>query len=53
MFADIDKFTQITEGMPAQKVADLLNSVFTSWDKVLISHGVEKIKTIGIFFTYP
>ena len=47
LFADIDRFTEMTEDMPAQKIANILNSIVTAWDKVLMVHGVEKIKTIG------
>ena len=47
LFADIDKFTTLTEGMEAQDVANILNTIVTAWDKVTHRHGVEKIKTIG------
>jgi PAS domain S-box-containing protein len=47
MFADIDKFTQHTNGMEAQEIATLLNSLVTTWDNLAKRYGVEKIKTIG------
>lgn len=35
--------------MEAQEVANLLNAIVSAWDQVVLRHGVEKIKTIGIF----
>eukprot|EP01107_Rhizomastix_libera_P005416 TRINITY_DN1881_c0_g1_i2.p1 TRINITY_DN1881_c0_g1~~TRINITY_DN1881_c0_g1_i2.p1 ORF type:complete len:1025 (-),score=324.32 TRINITY_DN1881_c0_g1_i2:1511-4555(-) len=47
LFVDIDHFTNKTEGMEAQDVANFLNTIVSAWDQVVLKHGVEKIKTIG------
>jgi adenylate cyclase len=47
LFADIVGFTSLAERLPASEVVALLDRVFTSWDALALSHGVEKIKTIG------
>ena len=47
LFADIVNFTQLTETQPAAKIVDLLNQVFSRFDRLAENHGLEKIKTIG------
>lgn len=47
LFADIHDFAQLTAGMPPAKVVELLNAVFSAFDRLAQQHGLEKIKTIG------
>ena len=47
LFADIVNFTQMTEQQSATNVVDFLNQVFSRFDRLAESHGLEKIKTIG------
>ncbi|MEM9804452.1 MAG: adenylate/guanylate cyclase domain-containing protein, partial [Cyanobacteria bacterium P01_D01_bin.56] len=47
LFADLVNFTQLTESQPAAEVVDFLNQVFSRFDELAESHGLEKIKTIG------
>ncbi|MEO0396740.1 MAG: adenylate/guanylate cyclase domain-containing protein [Cyanobacteria bacterium P01_A01_bin.137] len=47
LFADIVNFTQMTETESATNVVDLLNQVFSRFDRLAERHGLEKIKTIG------
>jgi adenylate cyclase len=47
MFADLVNFTQISAGMPAHKLVNLLNQVFSRFDQLSEKYGLEKIKTIG------
>ena len=47
MFADLANFTQLSEQTPAQMLVELLNEVFSAFDRLAERHGLEKIKTIG------
>jgi class 3 adenylate cyclase/CheY-like chemotaxis protein len=47
MFADLVGFTSLAAERPASDVVALLDDVFTRFDRLTISHGLEKIKTIG------
>jgi adenylate cyclase len=47
MFADIVNFTTMAEGMSPQHIFAMLNRVFSSFDALAETHGLEKIKTIG------
>ena len=47
LFADIVEFTQFSEGISAEMLVDVLNDIFTRFDSIADSHGIEKIKTIG------
>ena len=47
LFADIAGFTPLAERLPPSEVVALLDRVFARWDALALSHGVEKIKTIG------
>ena len=47
MFADIVNFTSIASKMSAEEVFRMLNGVFSRFDDLAESLGLEKIKTIG------
>jgi guanylate cyclase len=47
LFADIVGFTRLAERLPPSEVVALLDRVFAQWDALALSHGAEKIKTIG------
>lgn len=47
LFTDIVGFTVLSQTMPPQKLVDLLNTLFSSFDELVDRYGAEKIKTIG------
>jgi class 3 adenylate cyclase len=47
LFADIVGFTPLAERLAPSEVVAMLDRVFAGWDALALSHGVEKIKTIG------
>jgi len=47
LFADLAGFTNISRKMSAENVVNLLNDLFSRFDKLVEEHGAEKIKTIG------
>lgn len=47
MFADIVGFTQVAANMTPTQVFGMLNGIFSAFDDLAESHGLEKIKTIG------
>jgi class 3 adenylate cyclase len=47
MFADIVEFTRISATMSPQELVAVLNDVFTVFDGLVDSYGLEKVKTIG------
>lgn len=47
LFADIVGFTEISSAMSAQALVDLLNLIFSNFDTLSETYGLEKIKTIG------
>jgi adenylate cyclase len=47
LFADIAGFTPMSESMAPEDIVRLLNDVFTAFDELAATHGLEKIKTIG------
>ena len=56
-FSDIKDFTQITEDLQAEDLADLLNEYFTEMSKIALQHGATIDKFIGdamlMFFGDP
>ncbi len=46
-FCDLCNFSKMTNGMPAEMLVEKLNALFSSFDDIVKSHGVEKIKTMG------
>jgi class 3 adenylate cyclase len=47
MFCDLVGFTPLSHELPADRMVDLLGTIFSSFDHLAAEHGVEKIKTIG------
>jgi adenylate cyclase len=47
LFADIVDFTRLSAGMHPTKVVNLLNEIFSEFDRLAEERGLEKIKTIG------
>jgi class 3 adenylate cyclase len=47
LFADIVGFTQLSSGLPAAELVEILNDVFSAFDGLVARYGLEKIKTIG------
>ena len=47
LFADIVGFTELAGRMQARDLVDLLNEIFSDFDRLADEHGLEKIKTIG------
>lgn len=47
MFADLVDFTKLSAKLPPAELVDLLNSVFSEFDRLAEKYGLEKIKTIG------
>ncbi|MCW6036632.1 PAS domain S-box protein [Spirulina subsalsa FACHB-351] len=47
IFADLVGFTPLSAKMSATEIVNLLNQVFSLFDKLADWHGLEKIKTIG------
>ena len=47
IFCDLVGFTKMSEELPAEQLVDILNTLFSEFDRLTLVHGVEKIKTIG------
>ncbi len=47
LFSDIVDFTQTTAALPPAVVLDLLNRIFSRFDRLTAEYGLEKVKTIG------
>lgn len=47
LFADLAKFTELSNTVSPRNLVRILNSIFSAFDEVAESCGVEKIKTIG------
>ena len=47
LFADLVGFTQLSNGMPAEQLVNMLDDIFSRFDQIVGDAGVEKIKTIG------
>ena len=47
LFADIVSFTKISSELSPKDLVDLLNLIFSSFDTLCETYGLEKIKTIG------
>lgn len=47
LFADLVRFATNSQEMTPTEVVNLLNEVFSAFDRLVEKHGVEKIRTIG------
>ncbi len=47
LFADIVGFTPMSAALAPSEIVTLLNQVFTAFDQLVDTYGLEKIKTIG------
>jgi adenylate cyclase len=47
LFADLVDFTPMSATLPPDDVVDMLNELFSDFDRVAERHGLEKIRTIG------
>lgn len=47
LFADLVGFTQLSSRKHPKELVDLLNQIFSAFDRLSEKHGLEKIKTIG------
>ena len=47
LFADLVGFTPLAARIPPEELVGLLNRIFSAFDDIVDSHGLEKIKTIG------
>ncbi len=47
LFADIVDFTRMSTQVSPENLVNMLNEVFSAFDKLAEKHGLEKIKTIG------
>lgn len=47
LFADIVDFTPLANDIPPTELVDLLNQIFSTFDRLAEQHQVEKVKTVG------
>ncbi|MGK7926557.1 MAG: adenylate/guanylate cyclase domain-containing protein [Spirulina sp.] len=47
LFADLVGFTEFSARISATELVELLNQIFSRFDRLVEKHGLEKIKTIG------
>ena len=47
LFADIVDFTPLANNIPPTELVDLLNQIFSTFDRLMEDYQVEKVKTIG------
>jgi class 3 adenylate cyclase len=47
LFADIVQFTELSTQFTSNELVNLLNHIFSAFDRLAEKHGLEKIKTIG------
>ena len=47
LFADLVGFTKISSQVSPAEVVGILNEIFSTFDRLVEKHGLEKIKTIG------
>jgi class 3 adenylate cyclase len=47
LFSDLVGFSELSAGISASTLVDLLNQIFSLFDQLTLAYGLEKIKTIG------
>jgi class 3 adenylate cyclase len=47
LFSDIVGFTKLSAAISTDELIEILNDIFSSFDRLAKKHGLEKIKTIG------
>jgi adenylate cyclase len=47
LFADLVDFTPLSAQLESTQVVNMLNDLFSRFDRIVARHGLEKIKTIG------
>ncbi|MBM3882929.1 MAG: PAS domain S-box protein [Verrucomicrobia bacterium] len=47
LFAELHDFARLTDHLPAADVVKLLNEIVSRFDRLVLEHGLEKIKTIA------
>ena len=47
LFTDLVGFTEVSARLPAAALVEMLDEIFSEFDALAATHGVEKIKTIG------
>jgi class 3 adenylate cyclase len=47
LFTDFKNFTLVSEQMSPQELVNEINFCYSEFDKIISTHGIEKIKTIG------
>ncbi|MBI4783897.1 MAG: response regulator [Oscillatoriophycideae cyanobacterium NC_groundwater_1537_Pr4_S-0.65um_50_18] len=47
LFADIVSFTELSAALSSTELVELLNQIFSTFDRLVDQYGLEKIKTIG------
>lgn len=47
LFADVSGFTQLASELSPERLIEMLEALFRSFDELAELHGVEKIKTVG------
>ena len=47
LFADIVEFTKFSERVSVEVLLEVLNDIFSRFDRIAEQHGLEKIKTVG------
>jgi class 3 adenylate cyclase/CheY-like chemotaxis protein len=47
LFADLVGFTQLSKGLSAERLVEILDQIFSRFDAIVGQAGLEKIKTIG------
>ena len=47
LFSDLVGFTKLSTGLSAAELVRLMNGLFSEFDRLALSLGIEKIKTIG------
>jgi adenylate cyclase len=50
LFVDIVDFTPLSESLEAAELVGGLNALYSEFDRLAVTHGVEKVKTIGDAF---